>query len=112
MVVLTWLGVAQAWSVTDVTVLGLDSGLAGMALWHYEREVEIMRDQFYVFTGPDGWAWVEMFGANGSHDTAPGPCREVADQIELLERLHPEAIVDSIDGQAADIADAMRFVLR
>ena len=63
-------------------------------------------EQYYVFTGPDGWAWVETFWGD-VHVTVPGPCRDVADQVELLERLHPGAIVDTLD--PSDIADAMRY---
>ena len=63
-------------------------------------------EQYYVFTGPDGWAWVEMF-YDGEHVTVPGPCRDVAEQVALLERLHPSATVDTLAAQ--DIADALRY---
>ena len=70
---------------------------------------ETYTEQYYVFTGPDGWAWTEMFW-DTNHVTAPAPCREVADQIALLESLHPGAMVDEL--LAEDIADAMRYALR
>ena len=63
-------------------------------------------EQYYVFTGPDGWAWVEMF-CGTTHVTAPGPCRSIADQIELLKELHPNALVDEL--LVEDIPEAMRF---
>ena len=66
-------------------------------------------EQYYVFTGPDGWAWCEMFyGTN--HVTAPTPCREVADALELLTKIHPDAMVDALC-YADDMIDAMRFSL-
>lgn len=66
-----------------------------------------VREQFYVFVGPDGWAWCEMFGPSW-HVTAPTPWRSVRDALVGLERLHPGCIVDEIVG--ADAVDALRFV--
>ena len=65
-----------------------------------------MKEQYYVFTGPDGWAWVEMF-FDGRHVTAPSPRKSVSDQIAWLESEYPTAIVDEL--MESDIADAMEY---
>lgn len=72
-------------------------------------EGDAMRDQFYVFKGPDGWAWVEMFGPDETHVTAPGPYREVAVMVEALKVEHPDAVVDDL--LDSDVEDAMSWAI-
>ena len=69
-----------------------------------------MREQFYVFAGPDGWSMVERFGPDG-HFVLPGPCRDIAAQVDLLGRLHPGVLVDTLD-DPAEIADALAHAAR
>ena len=65
------------------------------------------REQYYVFTGPDGWAWVEMF-FDSTHVTCPSPCQSVDEEVALLKDMHPNALVDSFDDDE-QITDAMRY---
>lgn len=69
----------------------------------------MVRDQYYVFTGPDGGAWCEMFwtDADGEahHATTPTPYRDVNRAMARLEDLHPGAVVDQL--MDADIAEAL-----
>jgi hypothetical protein len=68
---------------------------------------ESRREQYYVFTGPDGWAWCEMF-FDGLHVTAPTPFQAIAEAVRRLEEMHPTAVVDTL-WDAADMVDAMRY---
>ncbi len=65
-------------------------------------------DQYYVFTGPDGWCLVEMFLTDGAHEVVPGPYRQIGDQVACLERLHPGAWVGVLD-DPEEIAEAMAY---
>jgi len=65
-------------------------------------------DQYYVFTGPDGWAWCEMFyneNGAGHHVTCPTPFKDVQVAIAKLQAKHTAAYVDEL--MAEDIAEAL-----
>jgi len=71
-----------------------------------------LQDQYYVFTGPDGWAWVDAWFAHeqGGHTHVTcrlTPYRLVDDAMTWLENCHPTAYVDQLEDE--DIEDAMRF---
>ena len=67
---------------------------------------DTMTEQYYVFTGPDGWAWVEMY-YEGRHVTAPSPHKAIADCMASMRDRYPMATVDEL--MPEDIADAMRY---
>ena len=66
-------------------------------------------EQYYVFTGPDGWTWCEMFYED-RHVTAPTPHKFTEDAMDTLRALHPDAMIDVLD--TADVAHAMRYTFR
>jgi hypothetical protein len=53
-----------------------------------------VRDQFYMFCGPDGWIWSEIFLADGLHMVAPTPFRGMEDAERVTGERNPEAYVD------------------
>lgn len=69
-----------------------------------------MQDQFYLFTGPDGWVWVEMFWTDpeGDHHlTSATPFGELHEAICFFQDFHPHAVIDELCEE--DIFDALRF---
>lgn len=82
------------------------------AMPHHGHMTTTHRDQYYVFTGPDGWAWCEMFYTEQGtehHVTAPTPHKDVAHAMTRLAVIHPDATIDEL--VAEDIADAMRHTV-
>lgn len=49
--------------------------------------------QIYVFTGPDGWAWCEIW-EHGRNHVVPTPFRLEAQAYSEIKRRNPDAIVD------------------
>ena len=84
-------------------------GWHGVNMWTEPTLADsVTRDQYYVFTGPDGWAWVEMF-YEGRHVTAPSPRRDIGEHLACLQATYPTATVDELV-TAEDVADAMLCV--
>ena len=74
---------------------------------HHVRRMSF--DQYYIFTGPDGWAWCEMYLIDGTHVTAPTTFKSNTVAVAELTKLHPGALVDELIFNG-DMVDAMRFV--